>query len=106
MDTKTIILTQGAVDHNYLRLANISEFFPEDAVGGHSKDELATRTISIDWGGDYPIETDIAGDKMILRKRGWFGEFISIFQLRAGDKVVLTRHDKYSYSIRPYPHDK
>lgn len=101
MCTRTITLTQGAVDHNYLSLTSIRDFFPTDAIGGSSKDDQALRKISIDWGDDCPIETDIAGDKMILRQRGWFGEFVSHFRLTAGDKVILTRHGDYTYSILP-----
>ena len=101
MATKTITLTQGAINSGYFYLRSSRDFFPPDTIGGSSMVDAAPKTITITWGDSEQIETDIAGDKMIFRKRGWFSEFVSHFRLKAGDRIVLQRHSHYSYSVRP-----
>lgn len=101
VNTATFTLTKGSINNNYLNLSGIRDFFPTDTIGGSSKDDLAPQELSINWGDNEPIITDIAGDKMIFRKRGWFGEFTDHFRLKAGDKVVLHKDEEYAYTIRP-----
>ena len=94
-------LTQGEINSTYLNISQNSDFFPVDSIGGSNKKSLAEKKLMISFGSGEPIETDIAGDKMVFRKRSWFGEFLSLYKLKAGDFVSIERTEPYKYNIYP-----
>jgi hypothetical protein len=101
MVSVVVKLTEGNIKNHSIRIRKVAGFFPSNTIGGSSKEMMAARTITIDWGDGESVETDIAGDKMIFRKRKWVGDFIQRYQLQPGDEVIITRIAEYKYRIRP-----
>ena len=101
MESVVVKLTEGAIKNHYIKIRKVAGLFPSDTFGGSSKEMMAARTISIDWGDGESVETDIAEDKMFFRKRAWVGDFIRRYQLQPGDEVIVTRIAEYKYRIRP-----
>ena len=93
-------VTQGNLNNNHLYLSRILEFFPEDVLGGPNRSRAAPHKLRIRCGNDV-VETDIVSDKKIFRKRGWLGRFFDVYQVSAGDKVVLWRNGVYEYQLLP-----
>ena len=98
--SRVITLRQGNINNNHIYLHDVLGLFPLDAIGGSSAASAAKQTVRINWGGGT-VETDIAGDKKIFRKRHWLGIFFSRNRLRAGDQVVIEQLAPYSYRLRP-----
>ena len=92
-------ITQSEINSSYLCISKNIDFFPADTIGGANKNFPAKSSLSIHYGSGEPVITDIAGDKMIFRKRGWISEFIGIYKIKAGDKVVIERLEQYTYKI-------
>ena len=98
---RIIDITEGSYNSNYLKLSNISEFFPSDVFGGTSKNQAVPNTIEISWGSEEKVRTDIAEDKRIFRKRGWIGKFFKENELYPGDKVGIEKIEPYRYRVFP-----
>lgn len=92
-------VTEGNLKNNSLRLGEVLELFPNDAIGGPSWVQAAPRLLEINYGTGNPEFTDIARDKMIFRKRTekGIGAFYKAHQLNPGDQVVIecTGQDRY-----------
>jgi hypothetical protein len=95
-----ITLRQGNINNHHIYLHDVLAFFPPDVIGGSSSASAAKRTVLIDWGAGT-VETDIAGDKKLFRRRHWLGMFFRRNGLRAGDQVVIEKLAPYSYRLRP-----
>jgi hypothetical protein len=54
-------------------------------------------------GHPEPVQTDIAGDKMIFRCRGDVRRFFARHGLAEGDSVVIERLSPYEYRLAPAP---
>lgn len=100
---RILTVTQANLDHHHLYLADIRDFFPPDVIGGASKVASAPRSIRIEWGDGEVVETDIAGDKFIFRRRGWLGDFFKRYNIRPGDEVILERVEGHRYRLGPLP---
>ncbi|MDP1692118.1 MAG: hypothetical protein Q8L49_09265 [Burkholderiaceae bacterium] len=96
--TITIELTQGAINNGYLKLSRNLDFFPADAVGGPNLSS-AGRTLEVDFGRGLTVNSDIAGDKGILRERAAVRSFMSRERATAGSKVRITKLKPYRYAI-------
>ncbi|MGH8501633.1 MAG: helix-turn-helix domain-containing protein [Gammaproteobacteria bacterium] len=97
----TIELTDGNLRNAHLYLESVMHLFPDDVIGGKNKAERAAREMTVDYGFDEPVVTDIAGDKKIFRSRGWLAEFFKRHHFVAGDRVVIERVDDYKYHLYP-----
>ena len=97
----TTQITQGNIDHKHIYLRRFFESFPADAIGGSNRACAAPREISIDWGGDSVVMTDLDGTKKLFRKRGWIREFFERYGVRAGDDVIVEEIAPYSYRVSP-----
>ena len=96
-----IELTQGNLNNNHLYLTDIMQLFPSDSVGGSSEAEQAHQLLEVHSGIEKPVDTDIAGDKKIFRKRAWVGKFFRMHRLQAGDRVVVERTGPFRYHVYP-----
>jgi hypothetical protein len=96
-----ITLTQGNLNNDHLYLTEIMSLFPSSSVGGSSEADQAKQLLEVHSGIGTPVQTDIAGDKKIFRKRAWVGEFFRTHELKAGDKVVVERTGEYRYHVYP-----
>ena len=102
LSTKIVItLTQGNINNNHFYLRYSSNLFPPDSIGGSNKTESGKQLTLHVYGFHETIKTDIAGDKMIFRKRDWVGRFFKANQLKQGDKIVVERTSEYEYNIYP-----
>lgn len=99
---RILTVTQANLDHHHLYLSDIRNFFPADSIGGASK-TAAGQSLRIEWGDGDVIETDIAGDKFIFRRRGWLAEFFKRYDVRPGDELVLERLGSHAYRLSPLP---
>lgn len=73
--------------------------FPVDSVGGRNQSAQATRTLRLNPIGGECLETDIDGEKNIFRKRGWVGEMFKRTNAKAGDHVVIQKHENDTYGV-------
>lgn len=73
---------------------------PPDSIGGSSRAEagppvLVTFTFTL----GITVETDIAGDKMILRERGAVREFYRQTGAHEGDEILLQQSGDRSFDV-------
>jgi hypothetical protein len=93
-------LTQGNIDHSHIYLREFFNRFPDEVIGGSSRDQKAMRDILIDWGGAAPAETDLDGTKRFFRARGWIKTFFETNGAAAGDSVLVEQTGPYRYRVR------
>ena len=96
---RTVEISDGNINNNHIYLRNIIDFFPDDTIGGKNKTESAPRTLSIKYDTDIEVETDIAGDKKIFRSRTGVKNFFTDNDIKAGDRVKITRLTPYTYRL-------
>lgn len=93
-----IPLSGGNLRNGHFSLRAARHILPEDSLGGGNRDE-AGKPITISFQPGRPIETDIAGDKMILRERGAIRAFFAATCAQEGDAVVLRRTGERTFSV-------
>lgn len=101
MNIAIVEINEANLRNNHIYLSKVMDLFPASAVGGSSKAEMASHLLELNIGFDDPVETDIANDKKMFRKRSWVGEFFKRHDLKAGDKVVIEKLGEYRYHIYP-----
>lgn len=92
-------ITQANIKNNHIYLRGFFAKFPEDAIGGSNRSMAARREVTIDYGGETAIMTDLDGAKMFFRKRGWVRSFFERNGIVAGDKVLVEEIAPYSYRV-------
>jgi DNA polymerase III subunit epsilon len=92
-------ITKGNIDNHHIYLRGFFESFPADAVGGSNKAEAAVREISVDWGGETVVMTDLDGTKKFFRKRSWIRSFFERNGIMAGDLVSVDETAPFSYRV-------
>lgn len=102
----TTEITQGNLNHNLIYLRSFFEAFPEDAVGGSNRALAAPREITVDWGGNAVVMTDLDGAKRFFRKRGWIRSFFEQNAVRAGDLVLIEETAPYCYRVIAQPRQR
>lgn len=85
-----IPLTQGNINNKHFYLRAAVSLLPKDCIGGNNK-SIPGRSITVRFEGGASVETDIDGDKMILRRRAPIGEFFARSGCRSGDTLRFTR---------------
>jgi hypothetical protein len=102
MESRTIQLTSGACNNGYLNIRSCGKnFFLSDVLGGSSKKSSGRAIVLKVQGLESTIETDIAKDKKIFRRRKWVESFINQHGLSAGDSITITRIDEKTYEVIP-----
>lgn len=102
----TTEITQGNLNNSHIYLKSFFEAFPEDTIGGSNRTLAAPREITVDWGGDAAVMTDLDGAKRFFRKRGWIRSFFEQNDVRAGDMVLVEEIAPYSYRIIAQPRQR
>lgn len=92
-------LTEGNIKNNHFYLRGHVHRFPDDLIGGSNRHEKATKQASIDWGGGADTLTDIDGEKLFFRGRGWIRQFFELTGAEAGDWVLVEETGSYRYKI-------
>lgn len=90
-DEVTVTLTEGAIRNGNLSVRTARHLLPEGVIGGSSRDGAAARRLTVVFHPGETVETDIAGDKMLLRCRGAVADFYARTGARAGDLVHISR---------------
>lgn len=96
-NSRHVRITGGGLRNHLLYIP--LDFFPDDAVGGSNKQEIADELLTISFDGARTVRTDIDGEKRILRDRGAVGEFMTNASLQEGDLVLITRLGPYHYLV-------
>ena len=101
-DRIVIPITQGSLEHSYIRLANYLGFFPADAVGPSNGHDVKGALLTLHFAGlPQPVETDIDGTHNFFRCRGCVREFFAYHQLQPGEKVAIEKQSEYEYHVLP-----
>lgn len=93
-----IPLSGGNVRNGHFSLRSARHILPADSLGGGNRDSAGT-PITVAFTPGSVIETDIAGDKMILRERGAIRAFFDRTGAQEGDEVVLRRSGERAFSV-------
>lgn len=93
-----IPLSGGNLRNGHFSLRAARHILPEDSIGGGNRGE-AGKPIIVSFQPGSPVETDIAGDKMILRERGAIRAFFVATGAQEGDAVVLRRTADRTFSV-------
>lgn len=100
MNKVKIELTYGNINNNSIYLRKYKELFPIDSFGANNKSNGVGKELTLHIAGlNNIIKTDIAGDKMVFRKRTWCGEFFDLWNLSAGDWIIINKIRDYEYVI-------
>lgn len=102
----TTEITQGNLNHSHIYLRGFFKAFPEDAVGGSNRTLAAPREITVDWGGDAAVMTDLDGANRFFRKRGWIRSFFERNDVRVGDLVLVEEISPYRYRVIAQPRQR
>jgi hypothetical protein len=99
-DSVTIKLTDGNLNHSYIRVSKYTHLFPKETFGGRNKKEGVGKPITLYVDGlSEPVKTDIDGRHVFFRDRKWARKFFKIHHLKPGDKIVIERIAEYEYRV-------
>ncbi|MEO1459933.1 MAG: methyltransferase domain-containing protein [Pseudomonadota bacterium] len=93
-------LSETAAKNGYLVLRGV-DWVPEAVIGGSNKASAAEQLLTVAFSDGEATESDIAGDKMMLRARGAVRKFYEAAGLKAGDKVLVERTGPFEIRISP-----
>ncbi|TDX59437.1 hypothetical protein EDE12_1362 [Methylosinus sp. sav-2] len=97
---RSVPVTEGGLENDYIRLTDVMDFFPADAVGGASAKHRARMLLRITFAPGETITTDIDGSKKILRERGAVRRFLGLSGATARDTVEIIKTDAAAYTLR------
>ena len=98
-----ITLTEGNIKNGHIYLRAAERLLPADAIGGPNKAFAAPRQLTVAFDPGTTVETDVAGDKMILRARGPVRDFLARSGARAGDAACIERLADHRFRITLQP---
>lgn len=93
-----IPLSGGNVRNGHFSLRSATHILPADSIGGGNRTSAA-KPIMVTFNPGSMVETDIAGDKMILRERGAVRAFFDRSGAAEGDAIVLRRDGDRTFSV-------
>lgn len=102
MTKRRIVLTDGNIRNGHIYLRSVRDLIPDDAIGGGNRKSAAI-PITVRFEPGQQVESDIAGDKMILRERGAVRDFFDRTQSVGGDEVEVEALGDRHYAIRQLP---
>lgn len=94
-----IRLTAGNLRYAHIYLRTAECLIPVGAIGGSNKSTEARTKIRVQFQPGMQIETDLAGDKMIMRARGPVRDFFERSGARVGDCVRFRRTGKTDFEL-------
>lgn len=102
LDERRVTLKAGNFGNSHIYLSKIRDFFPQDTIGPSNRLEGTAKQVKLHVCClERPVETDIAGDKMIFRKRFW-SKFFDHHKLEVGDEIAIKRIAEYEYEVAPW----
>ncbi|WP_052208952.1 ASCH domain-containing protein [Croceibacterium mercuriale] len=93
-----IPLSGGNLRNGHFSLRPARHLLPLDSIGGSSRAE-AGRPVLVIFTPGITVETDIAGDKMILRERGAVRDFYRQMDAAEGDEILLQQTGDRSFGV-------
>ncbi len=93
-----ITLTEGNIRNGHFYLRSAEHILPADCIGGSNKDGAA-KNILVRFEPGMLVETDIAGDKMILRTRSPIRQFFERIGARGGDVIRFAKTGEREYHV-------
>lgn len=93
-----IQLTAGNIRNGHFYLRSAERLLPNDCIGGSNKDQAA-KSIRVQFEPGMLVESDIAGDKMILRSRAQVRDFFGRTGAKAGDCVRFGRIGDHDFVV-------
>jgi hypothetical protein len=97
---RSVLVTEGGLKNHYIRLTDVMDFFPAEAVGGTSATDRGRVLLQITFTPGSTISTDIDGSKKILRERRAVRRFLGLSRAAAGDTVEIIKTDATAYTLR------
>lgn len=94
-----IVLTQGNLNRHHIYLRSMQSLLPKDCIGGSNRLQPG-RPITVTFEPGQTVETDVAGDKMILRARSPIRDFFERSGCEAGDVLRFTRISERKFEVR------
>jgi hypothetical protein len=95
-------VTAGGLNNSYISLSENLDFFPVAAIGPANKREGLGSPLTLRFAGmGETVQTDIAANHKIFRRRGPWRRFFAHHHLTEGDEVVIERLSAYDYRITP-----
>ena len=91
-------LTGGNVRNNHFYVRGCEEFFPKGSIGGPNEGAVGTE-FEVEFSPGEVVRTDIAGDKMILRKRGAVRDFFERIGAADGDQIRIDKISERRFKI-------
>src|ERR1035437_1994443 len=97
---REVELNAPNIRHSHIYLSSIIDFFPSDAIGGSNKDQIAAKFLTVTFNPGKTVQTDIAGDKKVLRVRSSvLRDFFDRPGATPGDVVQIERSATYAFTF-------
>jgi hypothetical protein len=97
---REVELNAPNIRHSHIYLSSIIDFFPRDAIGGSNKSQIAPKLLTVTFDPGKVVQTDIAGDKKILRVHSSvLRDFFDRACAKPGDVVEIERTAPYAYTF-------
>jgi ASC-1-like (ASCH) protein len=94
----SIEVTDGNLKNNTLYVTKALEHFPSWAIGGRNKREAAKRGLTLILHEGPTVQTDIVGQRKLLRTRVW-GPWFRRHGVKPRDRVIFTPMDEATYFV-------
>lgn len=95
---RELTVTEGNLRHHHLYLRPVIDLIPTDALGGSNVQAKANKTVRVYYGTDF-IDTDVVREKQMFRRRRWIRLFFSLYEVKAGDIVLLEQMSPYVFRL-------
>ncbi len=99
-DDVLVTLTAGAIRNSNISVRTALHLLPDGAVGGSHRNDGAPVSLTVVFDPGVTVETDIAGDKMLLRCRGAVSDFFARSGAQPGGCVLLRRQNARTLAVR------
>ncbi len=83
-------LSGGNVRNHHFYLHGMP-WLPNEVIGGSNSAEVAAESLNVTFSNGRSIDTDIAGDKMILRDRSAVREFFEEINAKEGTRITIEQ---------------
>lgn len=100
LDHALVEVTAGNLKNNHIYLRSAARLFPDDTIGGGNRHAAGRGALRVSFVPGQTVETDIAGDKMILRNRAAVGDFFRRAGAEPGDTVCIERWGERDYVVQ------
>jgi hypothetical protein len=94
-----IKMTGGNMRNSHIYLNDVGFLLPDSVIGGANEIDKAREELTVEFVPGSTIKSDIAGDKMILRKRQPVREFFELADVIEGDRIVFEQLAPMNFRI-------